>query len=886
MFFLLFSFFVLTKEDENITENSTDTYYLEQEEDILVNDVSFVCVYSSDKNFQIGNGKRAISQPLDKTEKFIIPERIYVNKSYYTITKLASYSLSETPFVKIVLPKTIVFIGTNCFENCPYLETVDMSATELECLPSYSFAFSFMFKNILMPKTMIILNESAFFNTGLTSVKIGKNIEFLGDSLYKNTTVTEADLSASNIKYIPNYLFENCTKLTSVFLPEKLKKIGENAFMNTALTNIELPSTIVYIGKSAFMNCHFLNSIDLSSLKLTIVSDSLFKDCSHLETINLPDGIIELQDYCFSNTSINEFEFSKTIEKLGIGIFFNCLNLEKVDMSLLTYIEQFPDYLFSGDEKLSILKFSQDMKRVGKYTFNSTKLNSFDFTSFILLEEGSFQNCNGISSLDLSTIRSPFIPNYCFNGCTGLMSIEKWPKGILKIGKSAFQGTSISKVSFSEKVIEINEFCFADCSSLVYVDLSLCSLEHFHNNAFANCGNIAVIWPQNDINFVLGDSFFSGSKICDITLPCTCTEIGKECFSHCTDLKKIDMSATLITTIPSKCFEFTSELTIKWPQNTLKHIKENAFSGCKFSSITLPETVTSLGESAFSECQRLIKVEMISTQITSIPKLCFSQCSSLIFVSLPPKCTSIGEKAFMSSGITFISLPESVTLLDQLAFFKCEYLQIIDLHSTKIKEFPEKTFYGCRKLKKIYIPNTLTSCEYTAFEDCSNLDTLIYYGSEDKDKNLNLPYNIGVFVTNNYPHTEFAHTKVTNMDKEKLDNDLETEKEEAEKNAASIIEESNSHRNENENKASDQNTVDMVKITNYMRFIYIILILSAILFCVFIYFRFIRDPYEMGGSDGIELEGEESFWTKLIHKLGFQMSPIASRMNAGYRSRV
>ena len=582
-----------------------------------------------------------------------------------------------------------------------------------------------------------------------------------------------------------------------------------------------------------------------------------------------------MQDYCLSNTSINEFSFAQTCEKIGNGIFFNCKNLEKVDMSLLKHIEQFPDFLFSGDEKLSSLKFSKDMNRIGKYSFNSTKFNSFVFTNFVLLDEGSFQNCKEITSIDLSTIRSPFIPNNCFNGCSSLMSIEKWPKGILKIGKSAFQGTSISKVSFPEKVIELNSFCFADCSSLVYADLSFCSLEIFSESVFSNCGNLAIKWPENEINFILSSSFFAGSKITEIILPKTCKEIGKDCFSHCSDLKKIDLSLTIITRIPSKCFEYTNELTIKWPKSTLKQIDENAFSGCKFSSISLPETVVSIGESCFSECQRLIKVEMNSTQITVIPKLCFSQCSSLIFVKLPPKCASLGEKAFMSSGITFISLPESITKLDQLAFFKCEYLQIMDLHETQIKEFPEKTFYGCRKLKKIYVPNDLIQVADFVFEDCTSLETLVYYGIEINNNLLHFPLDLRVLVTNEYKGNEFAHLKVTKM-----------EKEEAEKNVEKSIEEINLNNNENENKESKINTIDEVKRTNYMRFIYIILIVGFILLCFFLYLRFSHDPYEMGGSDGIEIEGEESFCSKLIHQLGFQMSPIASRMQGYNRTRV
>ena len=164
-------------------------------------------------------------------------------------------------------------------------------------------------------------------------------------------------------------------------------------------------------------------------------------------------------------------------------------------------------------------------------------------------------------------------------------------------------------------------------------------------------------------------------------------------------------------------FSDCSALTSITIPNSVTSIGEFAFFDCSgMVSITIPNSVTSIGGYAFSNCSSLTSIT-IPNSVTSIGGSAFSGCTGLTSVTIPNSMTSIGGAAFSGcTGLTFITIPNSVTSIGGAAFRDCTSLTSIAIGSgvTSIGQF---AFSGCRCLTSITIPNSVTSIGYGAFID-------------------------------------------------------------------------------------------------------------------------------------------------------------------------
>ena len=183
-----------------------------------------------------------------------------------------------------------------------------------------------------------------------------------------------------------------------------------------------------------------------------------------------------------------------------------------------------------------------------------------------------------------------------------------------------------------------------------------------------------------------------------------------------------------ITSISEEAFVQTKLKSLSIP-NTVTSIGQAAFYGLSnLNSVTIPSSVTSIGNSAFAETG--LTTVTIPNSVTSIGDSAFYQSYSLSSVTIPDSVTSIGNYAFKDASLTSINIPESVTSIGSRAF---EGTQITNLVlPDSITTIGEKAFYNARQLNSIFIGEGVTEIGANAFVEGISDARLVVFCAQTK----------------------------------------------------------------------------------------------------------------------------------------------------------
>ena len=188
----------------------------------------------------------------------------------------------------------------------------------------------------------------------------------------------------------------------------------------------------------------------------------------------------------------------------------------------------------------------------------------------------------------------------------------------------------------------------------------------------------------------LGDAVTGGYRIVAI--------IGEGAICKYESLKSITLPASL-TTIGQFAFATCTGLTSVTIPPGVTHIRVGAFSECEsLKSVTLPASVTTIGTGAFTGCKSLTSITLPAS-LTDIGGGVFYQCEALASVTIPAGVTSIGEGAFFyCTGLKSVILPTSLTSIGKEAFRNCASLPAITLPAS-VTAIGDGAFYDCANLK-------------------------------------------------------------------------------------------------------------------------------------------------------------------------------------------
>ena len=427
------------------------------------------------------------------------------------------------------------------------------------------------------------------------------------------------------------------------------------------------------------------------------ISDSDLARFRKQTSVVIPEGVTEIQANAFKNCkSLTSITIPSSVTKIGKDAFYWCSSLKSVHIS--------------------------DLSAWCKIDFASYSSNPLDFAKHLYL------NDELVTSLTIPTNITE-IKQFAFSDYDSLTNITI-PDSVTSIGDSAFWSCeSLTSVTIGNSVTSIGDSAFWHCESLTSVTIGN-SVTSIGKRAFTWCPSLTSITIPNSVTSIGEDAFYDCDSLTSVTIPNSVTDIGGAAFASCNSLKafygKFASSDNRYLIVDGVLNSFATgcgatEYTIP---NSVTSIGDSAFASCKsLTSITIPNSVTKIGEGAFSYCSKLTSVT-IPNSVTKIEKDAFEYCTSLTSVTIPDSVTSIGYAAFSyCSKLTSVTIPNSVTSIGEFAFHNCESLTSVTIPNS-VTSIGRDAFEGCTSLTSVTIPDSVTKAGQSAFEGCTSLTSV------------------------------------------------------------------------------------------------------------------------------------------------------------------
>ncbi len=315
----------------------------------------------------------------------------------------------------------------------------------------------------------------------------------------------------------------------------------------------------------------------------------------------------------------------------------------------------------------------------------------------------AFYGCTLFESI-IITDSVTSIGSRAFDLCLSLASVAI-PDGVTSIGNSVFRGCeSLTSITIPSRVTNIGNGAFSGCSSLasIIIPNSVTSIGY---GAFRECSSLTSITIPDNVTSI-GDSAFEWcSSLASISIPNGITSIGEGVFGGCSSLTSVTIPTSVREMKGNPFYGWSGELIIKSPYFTYEDgvlFSKNkdkiiAFRQHKARSYVIPDSVTSIGDWAFSGCSKLTSIT-IPDSVTSIGDHAFSGCSRLTSITIPDNVMSIGNGTFEDClSLTSITIPDSMTSIGYRSFGSCESLVSVTIPNS-VKSIDNGAFCGCDSL--------------------------------------------------------------------------------------------------------------------------------------------------------------------------------------------
>ena len=684
------------------------------------------CVYRLINN----NTEYAIAKVGSASGTFVI-EDYYRGKAVTEISDKAFKGSAK--IVDVTLGNNIITIGESAFWNCPKLE------------------------RIYIPSSVISMGKSCFQSCRLLhDIEIPDSITAIPDYCFAYCRSLEDLTLPEGIEYIGEAAFADCSGITSMIIPNTTTFVGANAFFGcSGLTTVVIGSKVETIDESAFGNCRSLSSVTFEdNSEIKEVGASVFRECVALGSITFPDGLKTIGEGCFYNAQILDVvHIPSTVTQVGANAFFGTkLYTDQIESGAsfvyadnwlifcpasvkneLTEINTdtlknttvgIADNVFEGCLNLKIVILPQSFKYIGAFAFNSCsqlwKLNTLD-DSIKIIGDYAFCGCaltNVILGYGLERIgHFAFYANQQLDNNT-LRPYDWIPESVTSIGKGAFKNTMIYTNASSASGI-----AYAGNWAVGLVNITQTINLVFDPDHVAGIADYAFMYE----GFPELASIMSIRSVSGLV---NCKYIGVGAFYGNTELSSVSLNRNL-TEIREAAFYNTGLVMATLPRS-LKSIGDYAFTGTQLSHVDLSTTnVESIGKSAFANITSMTELTLSDT-LKTIGDYAFFNCQSIKSINIPESVTKIGENAFCGcENVTSLVMSSDVEVIENAAFAHCTRLETAT-NLIGVKTINSEAFYMCNALKSIELGSNLEVIGDAAFYENESLITINLSGKIKK----------------------------------------------------------------------------------------------------------------------------------------------------------
>ncbi len=697
------------------------------------------------------NKRITLVKYIGKTEQVVIPE-VAGGYTVRAIEKQCFYyggNLNNRNSLReINLPNTITSIGDEAFSDCNKLEKINLPCG-LENLGCWAFLRCEKLLSITIPDSVKTINKCAFSGC---------------KSLVKLTL-------PQSLEKIDEMAFCDCKSLVNVDIPDGIKSVARNAFAGcNSLTGLNLPQRIVAQWKEQDAIDNFKTKFEYQVRGNTEIWLKSYKGRD--KEVFIPDYIDGLPVTCVSNScfyaglngssSLESITLPKTLQRIGPRAFYHTRLKSIIIPDGTTSIGE---EAFLQCENLANITIPDSVTSIGKGAFhrcdNSNLLRITLPSGIKVIEEQTFCMCKSLREIKIPNSVTN-IGNYAFYGCEKLTSVNI-PNSVVSIGEGAFKGCKSLKEINIPVSVKLEKDAFMDCKDLQHVKFVGDVDEEIINNCFSGCPKL--ILPESILKkrrekaekeereriarekeerakaekeerlareHERLEKLLKEKK--ERKLAKVCVDEGySKYFNYIIDKKKKQVEI-----VKYKSKEEDVTIPDKIEDCLVTIIGANCFKDTNIKNIIIPGTIKKICADAFRDCRSIIKVNYLGTidqwaQIEfeneySTP-LCYERSLHIngewIFKAVLTKATKISNYAFSGcKDLKTVVLPSSVTNIGRDAFCRCRKLTSISIPNT-VKSIEPCTFFGCKSLIDIRIPYSVNFIGSYTFGFCESLQNIV-----------------------------------------------------------------------------------------------------------------------------------------------------------------
>ncbi len=674
-----------------------------------------------------------------------------------TIDSYAFHSCIELTSADI--PESVTTLGEGIFRNCPKLGSAPIIRDGVLIHMPNSYIQNKCENGVYpLPSDVYKIDSYAFLNcSSLTNVEIHDGLTEIGlDAFSGCTNLTQAIHNGTLFAYMPPTY--NNGEAYEYSIPEGISKIASHAFRNCVnLTKVTIGENVTSVGKEAFIGCSNLKSVVwnakhcadfdtkevapfydvrnsitsfvfgdaveyiparlcydmnyITSIRITdnvkTVGDYMSYECDRLTTVYVGESIEKLAQNVFSNSPITYITWNAKncadYSSYGTG-GFHPRRAEIMSITFGDAVEHIPAHLCEGYWKITSLTVPQNVKTVGSDGLNLTGLTTVVWNAKHCETSNPLFNSTAITSFTFGNAVE-HIPSSLCASKSKITSITI-PASVKTIGSSAFSGClAIKEVTLPEGLTTIESSTFQNCHSLTSMVIPD-GVTTINGSAFANCVALrSVVIPENIQTIV------------------------HSAFNNCTGLRTVTWNAKRIADYTkydaSLFYNLRGNITSFTFGKAVEHIPSFlCYEMTKLSSITIPASVTSIGQQAFNHCSSLTR----AVYEGSLADWCGVQLASES--ANPTYCA----KAIHINGevITDLSIPAGVASIGNYTFANYETLKSITI-SNDVTTIGKYAFTNCINAQSVVIGENVTSIGTKAFNACTGLRSIAWNAKNYSD---------------------------------------------------------------------------------------------------------------------------------------------------------